>query len=232
MLHFFRRIRQRLLTENRFSRYVLYAVGEIVLVVIGILIALQINNWNEDRKNENQNKLMLSQLLEENRSNIQELTRDKGRDSLVPKIRQFSDFLTAGNIEEKGMELDGHLNTMLQVTSYTFSENYLLSYINSNLQGNTMLTKELVELHTYQKDLAYISEKAFDDRLESLFKTLAKNIDFKTREVHSYETLKSLEFKNKVTLTTYIEKEVGEQYKKTMAQQIKVDSIINSFLRE
>jgi len=51
MIKFFRHIRQRMLTENRFSRYFLYAVGEIVLVVIGILIALQINTWNEESKN-------------------------------------------------------------------------------------------------------------------------------------------------------------------------------------
>jgi hypothetical protein len=50
MLRFFRQIRQRLLTDNKFSKYLLYAVGEILLVVIGILIALQINNWNENRK--------------------------------------------------------------------------------------------------------------------------------------------------------------------------------------
>jgi hypothetical protein len=50
MLHFFRQIRQRLLTDNKFSKYLLYAVGEILLVVIGILVALQIDNWNEERK--------------------------------------------------------------------------------------------------------------------------------------------------------------------------------------
>lgn len=47
----FRNIRQKLLVENRVTRYLLYALGEIVLVVIGILIALQVNNWNENRKN-------------------------------------------------------------------------------------------------------------------------------------------------------------------------------------
>ena len=46
MLRFFRKIRQRLITDNKFSKYLLYAVGEILLVVIGILVALQINNWN------------------------------------------------------------------------------------------------------------------------------------------------------------------------------------------
>ncbi|RNC92089.1 MAG: hypothetical protein ED555_02985 [Allomuricauda sp.] len=50
MIKFFRRIRQKLLSENKFSKYLLYAIGEIILVVIGILIALQINNWNENRK--------------------------------------------------------------------------------------------------------------------------------------------------------------------------------------
>jgi hypothetical protein len=50
MIHFFRKIRQKTLTKNKFSKYLLYAVGEIILVVMGILIALQINNWNEARK--------------------------------------------------------------------------------------------------------------------------------------------------------------------------------------
>ncbi|MBZ0327934.1 MAG: hypothetical protein K8F54_10050 [Altibacter sp.] len=50
MIKFFRKIRQRLVKENKFSKYLLYAIGEIILVVIGILIALQINNWNERRK--------------------------------------------------------------------------------------------------------------------------------------------------------------------------------------
>lgn len=50
MIKFFRKIRHRLLSENRFSKYMLYAVGEIILVVIGILIALQLNDWNDQRK--------------------------------------------------------------------------------------------------------------------------------------------------------------------------------------
>ena len=52
MIKFFRKIRQRLLTENKFSKYLLYAIGEIALVMIGILLALQVNDWNETKKNE------------------------------------------------------------------------------------------------------------------------------------------------------------------------------------
>ena len=62
MIKFFRHIRQRLIRENRFSKYALYAIGEIVLVVIGILIALQINNANENRKTRNQKVKYLKHL--------------------------------------------------------------------------------------------------------------------------------------------------------------------------
>lgn len=50
MINFFRKIRQNLLSENKFSKYLIYAIGEIILVVVGILIALSINNWNESKK--------------------------------------------------------------------------------------------------------------------------------------------------------------------------------------
>lgn len=52
MIHFFRKIRHKLLSENKIGRYLRYAIGEVLLVVIGILIALQINNWNANRKDE------------------------------------------------------------------------------------------------------------------------------------------------------------------------------------
>lgn len=51
MIKIFRNIRYKLMSENKTGRYFKYAIGEIILVVIGILIALQINNWNENRKN-------------------------------------------------------------------------------------------------------------------------------------------------------------------------------------
>lgn len=76
MLRFFRQIRQRLLTENRFSKYMLYAFGEIVLVVIGILIALQINNWSEEKHEADRIRAQLVNLardLKSDRSGLMQL---------------------------------------------------------------------------------------------------------------------------------------------------------------
>ena len=65
MIQFFRKIRQRLLNENKLTKYLLYAIGEIFLVVIGILLALQINNWNDLRKQKQKEKFILRDLHQE-----------------------------------------------------------------------------------------------------------------------------------------------------------------------
>ena len=62
MLHFFRKIRRDLLANSQFFKYLKYAIGEIVLVVIGILIALQINNWNEENKAIKQEIILLKNI--------------------------------------------------------------------------------------------------------------------------------------------------------------------------
>ena len=77
MLKFFRRIRLKLLSESKLKKYLVYAIGEILLVVFGILIALQVNNWNEDRKNrETEEKVLLAILnnLQEDALTMQKAT--------------------------------------------------------------------------------------------------------------------------------------------------------------
>jgi len=62
MIKFFRKIRRQLLSQNQFSKYLLYAIGEIILVVIGILIALQVNNWNQLRNDKKFEITMLQEI--------------------------------------------------------------------------------------------------------------------------------------------------------------------------
>ena len=73
MIKFFRKIRQNLLYEGKTSKYFKYAVGEILLVVIGILIAISINNWNEQRKDILQEQKILLQLKSNFNKNLEQL---------------------------------------------------------------------------------------------------------------------------------------------------------------
>ena len=76
MLRFFRQIRKKLMEQNKIRTYIFYAVGEIALVMIGILLALQVNNWNE-KKNQSQTAQyhlkILKQNLEDDKEQLQEL---------------------------------------------------------------------------------------------------------------------------------------------------------------
>ena len=75
MIKFFRKIRQNLISEGKTMNYLKYAIGEILLVIIGILIALSINNWNENRKLKIEEHNSLIDLRSEVASNIEALTK-------------------------------------------------------------------------------------------------------------------------------------------------------------
>jgi len=97
MLKFFRSIRKKLIEEDKVGKYLLNAIGEILLVVIGILIALQVNNWNQDRQLRTQEVAVLQSLLgdlnrasgESNRLLLQEREFEKNINRLIdPAERQ------------------------------------------------------------------------------------------------------------------------------------------------
>lgn len=81
MLHFFRKMRKVLIPESRFGRYFFYALGEIVLVVVGILIALQINNWNGARKEAIFEQQMLNEILVSLQNNVEYLNMGINRNN-------------------------------------------------------------------------------------------------------------------------------------------------------
>lgn len=75
MLRFFSKMRYQLAAENRAAKYLRYALGEILLVVIGILIALQVNNWNENRKQKIQEHLLIQSIVSDLKMDTLMITR-------------------------------------------------------------------------------------------------------------------------------------------------------------
>ena len=113
MIKIFRKIRQNSLMENKTGKYLKYAIGEIVLVVIGILIALQINNWNETRKN-NTKKNALTQAL------IEGLKKDTL--AINNSIKEFKTLLTENErLQERLYAANVNLDTLKQIGFYDFS---------------------------------------------------------------------------------------------------------------
>ena len=99
MIKFFRHIRQKLLSEGKFTKYLLYAIGEIVLVVIGILIALQINNWNEDQKKKGQLRQYRENLISELQTDLQSLdSLNQLRVKHEGNIEKYIDYYNSENL--------------------------------------------------------------------------------------------------------------------------------------
>jgi hypothetical protein len=76
MINFFRKRRKQLAADNKPLKYMRYAIGEILLVVVGILIALQINTWNEGRKSSARETKLLTELSPPLQINVQNLKND------------------------------------------------------------------------------------------------------------------------------------------------------------
>tara|TARA_A100000171_G_scaffold51005_1_gene63938 strand:+ start:2545 stop:2940 length:396 start_codon:yes stop_codon:yes gene_type:complete len=126
MIKFFRKVRQKLLTENNFSKYLIYAIGEIILVVIGILIALQVNNWNTERTRDNDTSKLMSRILIESEQNQGELKiRIQVVNSLLYSaedlIKLFNDEYANNNIRT----VDSLISDLLYTPSFNYKSSTL-----------------------------------------------------------------------------------------------------------
>lgn len=137
MIKFFRHIRQNLLMENKTSKYFKYAIGEIVLVVIGILIALQINTWNEQRKQNKQELYTLKQLKVEFQADsialndIMRLTNGK-----TNTIKQIMRFISEQKTDSLKLQMIFFIGNSTPFYDYSPTYNELVSSGNLNMISN------------------------------------------------------------------------------------------------
>ncbi len=159
MLPFFRKIRYRLAEDNQFFKYSRYAIGEIVLVVIGILIALQINNWNTQLQLNTQEQVNLKILKSEFtfnkielQRNIEKAMRLKGRaDSLLILFKVPQSNINLENLKFLTLGLsaystydpsNGALNNLISSGQLNLIKNDSLRIILSKWFGEVQDVKE------------------------------------------------------------------------------------------
>ena len=168
MINFFRKIRKKMADDNKPTKYMRYAIGEIVLVVIGILIALQINNWNEDRKQDNRKKEVTQSLILE-LNEVLSYTRDQVR-MMGDRIETYSKILNKWETyDPKSLSKDSlkryywliHTSSILK---YNPRVGYYNSLINSgeiNLITDSLVIKLNYIYDKHRKDLVtYVDQEA------------------------------------------------------------------------
>ena len=141
MIKFFRRIRQQLLTENKFSKYMLYAIGEIILVVIGILIALQINTWNQNRLAVNEEQAILNNIHTEFLQNKETLKQAFiGTDVAMTSGKTLFNLIGKEREEIEKHNIDSLFFNSLEPSGFRPSENTISDLLQS---GRLQLLKNI-----------------------------------------------------------------------------------------
>ena len=149
MIKFFRRIRQQLLSENKFSKYLIYAIGEIILVVIGILIAVQINNWNENRLQEKKEIQILKSFESQFQSDISQF--DQSLKFYETASRSID--IIINHLDQK-LPYNDSLNLHFYLSTRFYGDSDLdnnvfesLKSLGVDLISNTVIRKRIVQLY-------------------------------------------------------------------------------------
>ena len=187
MIKFFRRFRQQVINEGRFlkpaspaGRYLFYALGEIILVVIGILIALQINNWNIDRQTRQKEQVYLEEIqtnLKQDSLKLQVvLDFNEKKAKMVEEMLQiFVDSLTN---EERFRIINKNANdfTFYQVFDpVRIAFNNMLSAENIDLISNSELRQALSRYYDYpyldgvQNRISVSNRRVVDEHYHKFF---------------------------------------------------------------
>tara|TARA_R100000935_G_scaffold21876_4_gene40570 strand:- start:127221 stop:127958 length:738 start_codon:yes stop_codon:yes gene_type:complete len=162
MIKFFQKIRQRLLTENKFSKYLLYAIGEIVLVVIGILIALSINNWNNNNVRANEEVSLLHDMVIDLKQNIDtfNIVLNIHNATLKQNITLRRVLLNKNSTEDMPQRLIGSLTSSATPT-FSTSTYKTISQTGLNIVSSDTLKKSI--LRYYEVILPYVNYKSNED---------------------------------------------------------------------
>ena len=175
MIKFFRNIRQNLIKEGKTSKYLKYAIGEIILVVIGILIALSINNWNENRKQQNEFTTILNTIKQDlkrdtlvaasiiqyykivEKSSLKIINKEINRNNYKehPQARSLVSLYRSFPIQTKGFEMAKNYSANNKIKNdsiFTTISQFYIPFIQIINDSNDFIKKEVfANIEAYKK---------------------------------------------------------------------------------
>jgi len=221
MIKFFSKIRHQLINDGKTSNYLKYAIGEIVLVVVGILIALQINNWNHDRQDKISELNFYLNFKEQLAEDIYEI---KG--NIIYNDSYMERFEYAVQIIESNdrSRLDSLSQIAVNLTKYSDvgrQSNIYETLVNSGqikLLNNTDIIEEirkLEELYIYINKMEEIHREII---LKEVATSISDNFKLLTLEAIDADNIYTVNFQNLIIFIMEIMKEKDEVYHKALTE--------------
>lgn len=181
MIKFFRKIRQNLLSEGKIGKYLKYAFGEIVLVMIGILLALQVNNWNENRKERQEEHLALKSLQKEFLESLELFNRSQRHNKMIfDSMKYLLHLLDTDQVDESLADsIYVHLDrSAWSSAKFEPSRGIVNSLINSgklNIISNDTLKAQLTQWNDQVTGFQNSQSMALNYRFTYLFPLISKS---------------------------------------------------------
>jgi hypothetical protein len=232
-MKFFRKIRKSLILEGGLKRYTAYAIGEILLIMIGVLLACQVSKWNENRNNKRAETIYYQNIK-------RQLIEDKG---LISRNIEYNDrylvqFRKAvGIIETKDLSqadtLAAYALNLFRYSDFHRVNNIYETLLQSGqlklIQNNNILE----ELQRLEESYVYINKMEdihFDVIKLIAIPDLIKYLDFQTVQIERPEELYQFEFKNRFSMMMEIMREKDEVYDRTIYKINKIIALIDNEL--
>jgi len=228
MIPFFRKIRKKMTDDDKPLKYFRYAIGEIILVVIGILIALQVNNWNESRIEEKRVKEYAKSLIEDFENDIKmlkvSLSQAKQSYEAIDSLKQYTSVTKVTELSNSDLFI---LSTDMLYRPFkwnrsTFEE--LKSSGSLRYIDNDSLSKKLVTYESFSKHLD--EDFSFDKaNYEKAFVLISKIINLNS----PYFKKMNLDDKEKMPLKSLFS---TKEYQDSKSNDLKLISYDNALIRE
>lgn len=245
MIKFFRKIRQQLLTENKLSKYLLYAIGEIILVVIGILIALQFNNWNTDM----QTKEVQIKYLHEIANNLKADLEDVRFNIDFNETRLNACRVVLNSLDHNvtySDSLDVYYGSLLYTTRsvVNYSAYETLKSKGLEIVTNDNLRKAITKLYSfyYQNVIDFEIQDDHAMQYQIVMPTVLSRIEVRKKDNNSitgeqlgkpinFETLKNdVEFKNAIVMNEDLRVYMLKNYRQLEQNILECTALINDEL--
>ena len=225
MIKFFRKIRQDLLNKGNTGKYLQYAIGEVVLVVIGILIALSINNWNEGQSKRNAELNFYRNTKQQLLDDADNIASELEHNIILNKQFSYAIKLIQANDKSKKDSLGKIAVNLIDYSDFDGQGNIYETMVNS---GDVKLLRnpEIIEkIRRLEETYFYMNrmEAINFDAIMSIVPEIIPNIRLSTSKVENEEYLYGIVFENLFVLSHSITLEKDEVYNEIINE---IESII------
>ncbi|TMM28718.1 hypothetical protein FDT66_12455 [Polaribacter aestuariivivens] len=211
MIHIFRKVRHHLIHNNKFKKYALYALGEIALVMIGILLALQFNNWNQEKENTKKEEWYLINVVEDieyQKGALKDQIKDyeysiNVANKLLNDYNRLKSFIKIDSLNEK-------LNILTFTHNFPNTNNTYQELVSSGQQSlikNKELSLELIDFYLFCED-NFIEVKNNNDNL--YFKEVYPILNTLSQNNRSFDEFSKQEITidNDIIINDYLKEEL------------------------